>query len=176
MRRITLWVVSTVVVVVLLFSYRTSLSGANTTTTAQNSRGGSGAQAPGIVSGGDAGGASPDPATTPTPAATGSAKSGSTKSGPAKNTVVNGIVADTRWGPVQVQVTIASGKITDVVALQVPSGNRRDDEINSFAVPVLHDEVLQAQSADIQTVSGATVTSDGYIQSLQAALDTAHFN
>ncbi|HKT05247.1 MAG TPA: FMN-binding protein [Rugosimonospora sp.] len=166
MRRITLWLVSTVTVVVLLFSYRTSLSGASASTATRDT---GAANAPGVVSGG---GATPAPA-----ASSGSAgSSGSSGSNSAsKTTVVNGSVAQTRWGPVQVQVTIASGKITDVVALQVPNGNRRDDEINSFAVPMLHDEVLQAQSASINTVSGATVTSDGYIQSLQAALDAAHF-
>jgi uncharacterized protein with FMN-binding domain len=90
-------------------------------------------------------------------------------------TTVDGSVAQTRWGPVQVRVTIAGGKIVDVTALQVPNGNRRDDEINSYAVPQLRSEVLSAQSARIDSVSGATVTSDGYRRSLQAALDAAHF-
>jgi uncharacterized protein with FMN-binding domain len=94
---------------------------------------------------------------------------------PSGGTVVDGSVAQTRWGPVQVRVTIANGKIVDVTTLQVPNGNRRDDEINSAAVPQLRSEVLSAQSARIDTVSGATVTSDGYRQSLQAALDAAHF-
>jgi uncharacterized protein with FMN-binding domain len=89
--------------------------------------------------------------------------------------VVNGNVANTRWGPVQVQVHISGGRIVDVKTLQLPHGNQRDAEINSYAVPVLRKEVLDAQSADIDTVSGATVTSDGYIRSLQYALDAAHF-
>jgi len=89
--------------------------------------------------------------------------------------VVNGSVAQTRWGPVQVQITIAGGRIANVVVLQQPNGNRRDVEINSYAVPQLNQEVLAAQSANINTVSGATVTSDGYVESLQAALDAAHF-
>ncbi len=55
-----------------------------------------------------------------------------------------------------------------------PSGNFRDQEINSYAVPILNQEVVQAQSAQIDAVSGATVTSDGYIQSLQSAIDQAH--
>jgi uncharacterized protein with FMN-binding domain len=84
-------------------------------------------------------------------------------------------VAQTRWGPVQVQVRIGGGKITDVTALQIPNGNRRDLEINSYAVPQLRSEALTAQSAAIDVVSGATVTSEGYINSLQAALDSAHF-
>jgi uncharacterized protein with FMN-binding domain len=147
MRRIVMWFVGTVVVVVLLFSYRTSTSGAGGATTAAP---------PGVV--------------TPTPGAT--STSGSTSG---TDVVVNGTVAQTRWGPVQVQVHIAAGKITDVKALRVPNGNRRDVEINAYAVPQLHDEVLAAQSANVDAVSGATVTSGGYISSLQAALDQAHF-
>jgi uncharacterized protein with FMN-binding domain len=76
---------------------------------------------------------------------------------------------------VQVQVRIRSGKIVDVTALRQPDGNDRDREINSYAIPQLHDEVLAAQSAQIDAVSGATVTSNGYKQSLQSALDAAHF-
>jgi uncharacterized protein with FMN-binding domain len=148
MRRITMWFVGTVVVVVLLFSYRTSTSGAGGATTAAP---------PGVV----------------TPAPSGAAASGAAASG--TDVVVNGTVAQTRWGPVQVQVHIAAGKITDVKALRVPNGNRRDVEINTYAVPRLRVEVLAAQSANIDAVSGATVTSDGYLSSLQAALDQAHF-
>jgi uncharacterized protein with FMN-binding domain len=72
-------------------------------------------------------------------------------------------------------VHIRNGRITDVVALRVPNGNDRDKEINDYAVPRLRQEVLTAQSANIDSVSGATVTSDGYRRSLQAALDAAHF-
>ena len=85
-----------------------------------------------------------------------------------------GEVADTRWGPVQVEITVTNGKITASQTTQVPSGNPRDQEINSYAVPVLNQEAVQAQSAQIDAVSGATVTSDGYIQSLQSAIDQAH--
>jgi uncharacterized protein with FMN-binding domain len=67
---------------------------------------------------------------------------------------------------------VASGKVADVVALQLPTG-RRSGQISSYAAPILHDEALQAQSASIDTVSGATYTSDAYAQSLQAALDQA---
>jgi uncharacterized protein with FMN-binding domain len=62
-------------------------------------------------------------------------------------------------------------KITKVDVVQYPQNNRKDEEINSYALPVLTQETLSAQNADIQAVSGATVTSDGYIQSLQSALD-----
>jgi uncharacterized protein with FMN-binding domain len=59
-------------------------------------------------------------------------------------------------------------------AIQFPNGNGRDQEINAYAVPQLNAEVVKAQSASIDAVSGATVTSDGYIQSLQSAIDQAH--
>ena len=85
-----------------------------------------------------------------------------------------GDVAQTRWGPVQVSVTVASRRITKAEAVQVPTGNDRDAEINGVAVPVLNGEVVQAQSARIDTVSGASVTSNGYRQSLQSAIDQAH--
>ncbi|GAB3680387.1 hypothetical protein GCM10025868_40580 [Angustibacter aerolatus] len=74
----------------------------------------------------------------------------------------------------QVSITVAGGKITAAQTVQVPSDNFRDQEINSYAVPVLNSEVVAAQSADIDTVSGATVTSDGYKESLQSAIDAAH--
>ncbi len=74
----------------------------------------------------------------------------------------------------QVQIRVSGGKITDAGVVQVPQGNSRDLEINSYAVPVLNSEVVQAQSAQIDMVSGATVTSDGYLQSLQSAIDSAH--
>lgn len=79
----------------------------------------------------------------------------------------------TRWGNVTAQITLADGAITQARAVEVPSGNQRDVEINSRAVPQLNAEVLAAQSADIDTVSGATVTSDGYRSSLQSAIDAA---
>ena len=69
--------------------------------------------------------------------------------------------------------TDASGTITDVEVVQYPSGNREDEQINSYALPQLVRATLDAQSADIDMVSGATVTSEGYLQSLQSALDRA---
>jgi uncharacterized protein with FMN-binding domain len=68
---------------------------------------------------------------------------------------------------------VQGGKITNVTVLQQPDGNQRDAEINSQALPILIDETVKAQSANIDMVSGATVTSDGYVRSLQAALDEA---
>jgi uncharacterized protein with FMN-binding domain len=68
---------------------------------------------------------------------------------------------------------VADGTITDVQVPEYPDGNRRDEEINAEALPILTGETLSAQSAKIDMVSGATVTSDGYLESLQSALDQA---
>lgn len=93
--------------------------------------------------------------------------------GSAKTTTVIGTAADTRWGPVQVQLVISNGKVTRIKVLQAPNSNHRDIEINDRALPVLNEEALAAQSAEIDTVSGATYTSEGYKESLQSALDQA---
>ncbi|MDH6520339.1 uncharacterized protein with FMN-binding domain [Streptomyces sp. SAI-135] len=108
------------------------------------------------------------------PAPSGSASaSGGTGSATTGTKTVTGDTIQTRWGPVQVRVTIKDGRLTEVTAVTYPTGNPRDQEINSYAIPRLRSEALQTQSADIDTVSGATYTSDGYRQSLQSALDSA---
>ena len=80
---------------------------------------------------------------------------------------------DTRWGPVQVSIVIANHKITDITAPTYPHSKHRSAEINDRALPLLHDEVVTAQSAKIDQISGATVTWEGYAGSLQAAIDSA---
>jgi len=85
---------------------------------------------------------------------------------------VDGPVVDTRYGPVQVEITVAGGKITAATAIELPSGGR-SGAISQYAAPILSSEALAAQSAQIDLVSGATYTSDGYAQSLQSALDQA---
>ena len=85
-----------------------------------------------------------------------------------------GSVVQTRFGSVQVQITVQAGRITDVTALQLTDAERKSVQISNQAAPLLRDEVLQSQSADVQTISGATVTSDAYLSSLQAALDAAN--
>lgn len=74
----------------------------------------------------------------------------------------------------QVQIVVSGGKITDVQTPQLTSDDMRSQMINSEATPILRSEVLQAQSANVDTVSGATYTSEGYLASLQAALNSAH--
>ncbi|MFE9024825.1 FMN-binding protein [Streptomyces iakyrus] len=107
-------------------------------------------------------GPSPAPAQAAAPASTPSASS----SGGTTTTVVAGSLVDTEKGPVRVEVTFDGDEIASVRMLRQP-----DHPQTTAAVPKLIEETLQAQSADIDTVSGATVTSDGYKESLQAALD-----
>jgi uncharacterized protein with FMN-binding domain len=164
MRRNLVAFLGTLSGLVLLFSYHTSLdsSGPATAATGSLTPGGAAKSGASGSSGGSSGSSS---------GGSSGSSSKSTSSGPKTYT---GEVADTEWGPVQVQITVANGKITAVQPTQVPNGNFRDQEINSYAVPILNQEVVQAQSAQIDAVSGATVTSDGYVQSLQSAIDQAH--
>jgi uncharacterized protein with FMN-binding domain len=82
---------------------------------------------------------------------------------------------NTRFGPVQVQVTISGGSITDVSALQLTNTDGRSVQISNYAAPILASEVLASQSANVGNVGGATYTSQAYLQSLQSALDQAGF-
>jgi uncharacterized protein with FMN-binding domain len=175
MKKIVLWLMSTATVLVLLFGYHTSTSSAN----AQG--GNSSLAAPaqsGTVSGSASGSASSSSAGTTAPnsaapnsAAPSSAAASSSAAGPTGT--YTGAVAQTRWGPVEVRLAVSNGKITKVSVPVYPDGNGRDQEINSYALPTLIQETLHAQSAKIDMVSGATVTSDGYLESLQSALDKA---
>jgi uncharacterized protein with FMN-binding domain len=153
LKRIVWWVMSTITGGVLLFGYHTSTSGPIYTASP------------------------PAAASTPRPGATasqpGATASGSAAPASALSTTYTGSSAQTRWGPVQVTVTVSGGKVTDVTVPQSPNGTSRDKQINARALPILVQETVKAQSANIDMVSGATVTSSGYIQSLQAALDQA---
>ncbi|MCL2794264.1 MAG: FMN-binding protein [Microbacteriaceae bacterium] len=117
----------------------------------------------------------PAPTSTPTGATTPSAAAHSpaAQAAPAKTTV-QGAVEQTVYGPVQVSVTFSGSKITDVTALQTPNQSGRDVMIASYAVPQLRQEVLASQSAHVDSVSGATYTSGGYLQSVQSAIDAHH--
>lgn len=105
---------------------------------------------------------------------TSSAVAAPVATGPADGTY-DGAVVNTRYGPQQVQVVISGGQIADVVVLQTQTADRKSQEISSRANPILRDEVLTAQSSKVSNVSGATYTSQSYIQSLQSALDSAGF-
>jgi uncharacterized protein with FMN-binding domain len=151
-RRIVLWFASTVTGVVLLFGYPTSTSSAPAASTVVQA-----APVGSTTDGGATSGGTTDGSTTDTSGAV----------------TVTGPSVDTRWGPVQVQVTVADGVITDVEVVEYPTENGRDRQINAQAVPQLVQETLDAQSADVDMVSGATHTSEGYLESLQGALDEA---
>ena len=158
MSRIALGLAATVAVVVRLFSYRTS--------THPNALGAATGSQPRLP----AGSAVPTPSPAPaTPSGTRPTTNGNVAGG-----TYDGGVADTPYGPVQVRITLSGGRITNAQTVQTPNESRRDVEINDMAVPQLVQETLQAQSARIDTVSGATYTSEGYIQSLQSAIDAAH--
>jgi uncharacterized protein with FMN-binding domain len=90
-----------------------------------------------------------------------------------KDGTYTGAAEQTRYGPVQVSVTISGGRVTDVTALQLTNAEQRSVQISNEAAPILRSEVLKAQSASVATVSGATFTTDGYLSSLQSALDKA---
>ncbi|WP_309647498.1 MULTISPECIES: FMN-binding protein [Nocardioides] len=105
-------------------------------------------------------------ATSPTPfALQGSSSLSATAAGTSTGPVIN-----TRYGPVQVEVVVAGGRITDVKALQLPTGGQ-SGQIADYSQPLLRREAIAAQSAGIHAVSGATYTSQGYASSLQSALD-----
>jgi uncharacterized protein with FMN-binding domain len=87
---------------------------------------------------------------------------------------LTGGAVDNDYGTVQVQVTMRGNQITEIVALQMPDSHQRSVEISQAAEPILRQEALQAQSAQIDLVSGATFTSESYAQSLQSALDQAN--
>jgi uncharacterized protein with FMN-binding domain len=170
-RRAATVLVGTSVVTVLLFTFKTPdefLGGGAVSPIAVVEDGSTGATSPAPVAT-----AAPDTAAAPDTTATPDATAApDTSSGGSTVTEVTGPTVSTRFGPVQVQIEVSGGTVTDVIALQLPSGGR-SGRISDYAEPTLHDEALAAQSASIDGVSGATYTSRAYAQSLQAALDQA---
>lgn len=153
--------VTTVLGLVLLLSFKTpDVTTVDATVQAAGSAGSNPAPTSGSSGGGTSGAAA-----SAAPAAT-SATTAATA------TTITGSTVSTRYGDVAVEVTVASGKITAVEAVSLPSGGR-SGQISAYAAPVLASEALTAQSASIDIVSGATYTSQAYAQSLQSALDQA---
>lgn len=146
MKRILFALAATLSGLVLLFSYRTSF--------------------------GDA-----VPADTATGTGTAATSSAAGSAGSAGSGLIDGQytgqTASTRYGPVQLSVTVSAGRISAVDVIQSPNGNGRDREISQRAIPQLVSDTIQTQSASVHFVSGATYTSTGYEQSLQSALDQA---
>jgi uncharacterized protein with FMN-binding domain len=161
-RRISFWFMTTLSALVLLFSYHTSTNS---------------------IAAADVAPTTPtetDTATTDDAGTSTSAASQSTATAPKASTstttsgTYTGSRVNTRWGIVAVQITVKNGKITNSQAIQYPSNNSRDRQINAYALPILNQEATSAQSANIDAISGATVTSNGYRSSLQSAIDQAH--
>jgi len=173
MKKIVYALMATVTGLVLLFSYRTSMAPESTSALAEASSSGV-ATTPRTTT------TAPSPSAS---ASSGSTTSGSTSSGTSSGAQTSssgladgtytGQAANTRYGAVQVQITVSQGVITDVQVPRYPSESGRDQQINSRALPVLVKETVQAQGAQIDMVSGATYTSTGYRTSLQSALDQA---
>ena len=161
MRRVILAIVGTAAGLVVLLSFKTHSTSAAATPPAAISGTSGQASAP-------AGSPSASSSSSGSPSAS---KSASSIAGAAKT--VTGTATDTIYGPVQVQITVKNGKVTAAQAVEYPQGSPRDQQINSYAIPVLNQEAVSASSASIDAVSGATYTSGGYITSLQSALDKA---
>jgi uncharacterized protein with FMN-binding domain len=155
--RLGLALASTLLAAALLLGFQAPDDGSIAQTTGGDSAGAlsAGTNASGVAAAGS----------TPRP----TASTASTASGAA---VVDGPVISTRFGPVQVEIKVSGGKLVSVTALELPSGGH-SGRISSQAGPILASEALAAQSASIDTVSGATYTSLAYERSLQAALDQA---
>ena len=185
-KRIITWVLGTVTVVALMFGYRTSTNRTDNEALAESTP-------PVPISGGDTSAgnsAKASPTVTATPMATMTAVPSKTAT-PAKTKsptpmsvttptasskpsgTFTGDAAQTRYGAVQVAITVSNGKITGIDVPHYPDSQQRDAEINRQALPILIHETLSAQSANIDMVSGGTFTSMGYLQSLQSALDKA---
>ena len=180
MRRITLWALSTLTTLVLLFSYHTSTAGSGTSLAAGTlvqapAAAGSSSDGSSSSDSGTSSSGTTDSGTTDSGTSSGTSDSGTSSSGSSSTAkTYDGDTVQTRWGPVQVRITVQNGKITASEAIVYPNGNHEDEQINSFALPVLSQEAVQQQSANIDMVSGATVTSQGYLSSLQSAIDQAN--
>jgi uncharacterized protein with FMN-binding domain len=162
-------IVATTIALALLFSFKTPADNASAlgplaiiSPAPDSSTGPAATQAPA--------GASLAPGATSPPGATPAPTKAAAKKGSGTFT---GALVPEPFGEVQVQITVSAGKITDVTALQLPT-HGRSGFISQSAAPILQGEALAAQSANIDTVSGATYTSDAYAQSLQSAIDQAH--
>jgi len=165
MRRIVIAIGTTITGLVLLLSWPTSLN--QIAGVAAASTGGAG---------GASSGAAAAPATTApaaagaAPATTGAAPAAAAPAAPKTYTGSN---VSTQFGPVRVRITVANGAVTAAKAISYPSGNGHSNQINAYAIPTLNQEAVAAGSAKIDMVSGATYSSNGYIKSLQSALDQA---
>lgn len=170
MRRVILAICATAAALALLLSFKTHTQPGTGTSPAAAL----GTPAPGT--GDTAAAAAPSPGASASASAVkakGSTSKGTPKAGTGSTTAktVTGEAWPTIYGPVQVRVTVSGGKVTAVTATEYPEETPRDYQINSYAIPQLNSEATAAGSASIDSVSGATYTSQGYVGSLQSALD-----
>ncbi len=185
MRRIILAIVSTTAALVFLLTFKThSVSSVTAPPAAVGTPSASTGSGSGTSGGtGTSSGAAPTPSSTPSSGGTGGTGgtgTGGTGTGTGSSggttsaaKTVTGDAADTIYGPVQVQITVKNGKLTAANATVYPTNTPRDAQINAFAIPQLEQETVAAGNANIDAVSGATYTSNGYIASLQSALSKA---
>jgi uncharacterized protein with FMN-binding domain len=180
MRRVILAIVSTAIGLVFLLSFKThtqSALGIPAAALGTPTPGGSAAAGTAGTGAGPSASSAAKASAKQAPAGGGSASaspSHSTAAGSATaSKTVTGEAIDTIYGPVQVKITVKDGKITAVTATKYPVDTPRDYQINSYAIPALNSETVGASSASIDSISGATYTSQGYIGSLQSALDRA---
>ncbi|MEA2587739.1 MAG: hypothetical protein QOH66_666 [Actinomycetota bacterium] len=162
MRRAILAVAATTAIVVGLLHYKTSSAPRQFSVAAgapQTSTPRPGSTAPTAAPSTPPASAPPPTSSTPSPAAA--------------SRTVTGPIVTTRFGDVQVAVSLSGQRLTDIRAPQLPYDRARSASISQYVAPVLRSEALAAQSAQIDTISGATYTSDAYAQSLQAALTQA---
>lgn len=184
MRRAIYSILSTVSAAVLILSFHASLSSGAAGATAggdassagrSSATQGSGSGASTSKGQSDAGASSSPPASSPSATSLPSLPAGGATraSSDLKSGTFTGQSVDTPYGPVQVQIVITRGTISSSHAIVHPDKGGHDIQINSYAIPILDSEVVEAQSGQINMVSGATYTSGGYQASLQSALDQA---
>ena len=150
MRRVLFAVVSTVVGLVALLGFKT--------------------HAPEALALGGTGSTGGTTTTTPKTTASAAPSTAATKAASGTRTLTGSSI-DTRYGAVQVEIKVSGKTITEVNAVALPDRDGHSAQISQYCAPILSQEAMSAQSAQIQMISGATFTSDGYIQSLQSAID-----
>ncbi|MDQ1294183.1 MAG: hypothetical protein QG608_2066 [Actinomycetota bacterium] len=189
MKKIVIALMSTISGLVLLFSYHTSTGGSTDPADAAGATGTSGADepSPSGTSGSTPSAQKSNGRQDPDASEAGKSTSGSQETNGSSSNGSNdskgsgslaagtwtGQAVSTRWGDVQVQIKVGDGRITAARALKYPNDNPKDVQINSYALPILQQQTVERQSAELDGVSGATVTSEGYVRSLQSAIDQA---
>jgi uncharacterized protein with FMN-binding domain len=174
MRRVALALFGTIAGLVGLLTFKTHPASVATPPAAVSTTG-SGSDTTGSSGSTDAG-SDDNSGTQPSTSSSSSSTSGSgsTSSGSSSGTkTVTGDAIDTQYGPIQVRITVRNGKVVSATAVQYPAQDPRDAQINAYAIPVLQQESVGVSHSNIDMVSGATYTSEGYVQSLQSALNKA---